>query len=460
MAGKNLSPEWCLIELQELGQIVTGKTPSTKNPDNFGGEIPFIKPGDLDAGGYIRRTADTLTEAGADSVPTLPENSIAVTCIGNLGKVGITTSVSATNQQINSIIPSRSLDYRFLYHQLCTLKPWLESEASATTVAIINKGKFSKAPIALPPLAEQKVIADKLDTLLAQVENTKARLERIPQILKRFRQSVLAAAMRGDLTETWRESNPAAEVSVLDYDRLIESSTFKLKAKNLCEPENQASWLSCSIGHIFTVRSGDGLTAKQMNPEGKIPVYGGNGINGYHDKSNINYRAVVIGRVGFYCGSVHMTEEKAWVTDNALIASYPEALVTNEFAFWLLNATNLREDAASSAQPVISGTKIYPIQIALPPIGEQKEIVRRLEQLFAYADTIEKQVNDALARVEHLTQSILAKAFRGELTEQWRKDNPGLISGDNSAQALLERIQAERASAKPKKSTRRKKIAT
>ncbi|GAB2514561.1 hypothetical protein GCM10008940_16300 [Microbulbifer agarilyticus] len=155
-----------------------------------------------------------------------------------------------------------------------------------------------------------------------------------------------------------------------------------------------------------------------------------------------------------------MTEEKAWVTDNALIASYPEALVTNEFAFWLLNATNLREDAASSAQPVISGTKIYPIQIALPPIGEQKEIVRRLEQLFAYADTIEKQVNDALARVEHLTQSILAKAFRGELTEQWRKDNPGLISGDNSAQALLERIQAERASAKPKKSTRRKKIAT
>ncbi|EZQ18341.1 hypothetical protein CF98_24920 [Halopseudomonas bauzanensis] len=81
---------------------------------------------------------------------------------------------------------------------------------------------------------------------------------------------------------------------------------------------------------------------------------------------------------------------------------------------------------------------------------EQTEIVRRVEQLFAHADTIEQQVNKAMARVNNLTQSILAKAFRGELTEQWRRDNPELISGDNSAEALLTRIQAERAvTAKP-----------
>ncbi len=78
---------------------------------------------------------------------------------------------------------------------------------------------------------------------------------------------------------------------------------------------------------------------------------------------------------------------------------------------------------------------------------EQTEIVRRVDQLFAHADRIEQQVNNALARVNNLTQSILAKAFRGELTEQWRKDNPELISGENSAEALLERIKAELASA-------------
>jgi len=84
------------------------------------------------------------------------------------------------------------------------------------------------------------------------------------------------------------------------------------------------------------------------------------------------------------------------------------------------------------------------------------EIVRRVDQLFAYADTIETQVNNALERVNNLTQSILAKAFRGELTEQWRKDNPDLISGENSAEALLEKINAERAAAKPVKRGRKK----
>ncbi|EDM7410487.1 restriction endonuclease subunit S, partial [Salmonella enterica subsp. enterica serovar Typhimurium] len=84
------------------------------------------------------------------------------------------------------------------------------------------------------------------------------------------------------------------------------------------------------------------------------------------------------------------------------------------------------------------------------------EIVRRVEQLFAYADTIEKQVNNALTRVNSLTQSILAKAFRGELTAQWRAENPELISGENSAAALLEKIKAERAASGGKKTSRKK----
>ena len=94
--------------------------------------------------------------------------------------------------------------------------------------------------------------------------------------------------------------------------------------------------------------------------------------------------------------------------------------------------------------------------IPVPTIEEQTEIVRRVDQLFAHADRIEQQVNNALARVNNLTQSILAKAFRGEITEQWRKDNPELISGENSAEALLERIKTERAAVRPVKKTRKK----
>ncbi|EEW1145863.1 restriction endonuclease subunit S, partial [Escherichia coli] len=220
MSAEKLPEGWVECELSALGNIVTGKTPSTKEPSNFGGNIPFIKPGDLDLGGYIMNTADTLTEKGLSLVPTLPANSVVVTCIGNLGKVGITAKKSASNQQINALIPSEKLNVKFVYYQILTLKPWLESQSAATTIAIVNKSKFSQAPFKFLPLAEQKIIAEKLDTLLAQVESTKARLEQIPQILKRFRQAVLHVAVSGKLTEKWRLENATLENS---YEWKIQS---------------------------------------------------------------------------------------------------------------------------------------------------------------------------------------------------------------------------------------------
>ena len=112
----------------------------------------------------------------------------------------------------------------------------------------------------------------------------------------------------------------------------------------------------------------------------------------------------------------------------------------------------IQPNQTGSDIPHISGKQILAYPVEIPSIEEQTEIVRRVNQLFAHADRIEQQVNNGLARVNNLTQSILAKAFRGELTEQWRKDNPELITGENSAEALLERIKAERtAAAKPKR---------
>jgi len=140
---------------------------------------------------------------------------------------------------------------------------------------------------------------------------------------------------------------------------------------------------------------------------------------------------------------------------------YPiDALGSEKYLFrWMLTAqfTDWASNAESrSVLPKINQKDLSQIPVPTPSTEEQTEIVRRVDQLFAYADTIENQVNNALERVNNLTQSILAKAFRGELTEQWRKDNPDLISGENSAEALLEKIKAERAAAKPVKRGRKK----
>ncbi|EFH1082153.1 restriction endonuclease subunit S [Escherichia coli] len=450
MSAGKLPEGWVECELSELGNIVTGKTPSTKEPSNFGGNIPFIKPGDLDLGGYIINTADTLTEKGLSLVPTLPANSVVVTCIGNLGKVGITAKKSASNQQINALIPSEKLNVKFVYYQILTLKPWLESQSAATTIAIVNKSKFSQAPFKFPPLAEQKIIAEKLDTLLAQVNSTKARLEQIPQILKRFRQAVLHVAVSGKLTEKWRLGNATLENS---YEWKVQSLSdlgVLARGKSKHRPRNDPRLFGDKYPFI--------QTGEVANSSGRIK-----GASKFYSEFGLSQSKL------FPKDTLCITIA-ANIADTAILeieACFPDSVVGFisdkdkshvSFVKYLIdvNKDNLEAFAPATAQKNINLKVLNELKLPIPDIKEQREIVRRVEQLFAYADTIEKQVNNALARVNNLTQSILAKAFRGELTTQWRAENPDLISGENSAAALLEKIKAERAPSGGKKASRKK----
>ena len=160
----------------------------------------------MDIPHLITRTEQNLSLTGANQARLLRSGAVLVSCIGNLGKVCIAGVKLSTNQQINAIEFDNQIvgdRYGFLYCQ--TLRPWMEKEASATTVSILNKSRFSLAQIPIAPLNEQKRIADRLDQLLTRIDKIKAHLDRIPPLLKRFRQSVLAAATSGKLSEEWRE---------------------------------------------------------------------------------------------------------------------------------------------------------------------------------------------------------------------------------------------------------------
>ncbi|RUR30173.1 restriction endonuclease subunit S [Vreelandella andesensis] len=452
---------WLPALLNDVSEIVTGKTPSTKNPHNFGGGVPFIKPADLDKGQYITQTVETLTDLGATSVPTVPANSIPVTCIGNLGKVGITKQISATNQQINTVVPSSLVDYRFFYYQLKTLKPWMQENASATTVTIINKAKFSKAPVLLPPFAEQKVIVDKLDTLLAQVETTQARLERIPQILKRFRQSVLAAAVSGKLMEDFQafKSNSFTESYLPNRWQ-----SFQLSELSDFITSGSRGWAKyySDSGSLF-IRSQD-INTDELELNSPCFVTPPENKEGKRTKVQKNDLLLTItGANVTKCARVKVDLSDAYVSQHVGLIRLSDASMA-PFIELILKAPNsgryqLQKAAYGGGKPGLNLQNIKDVHWALPEPSEAEAIVRRVNELFAHADHIEQQVNNALARVNNLTQSILAKAFHGELTEQWRKDNPELISGENSAEALLERIKAERAAKAPVKRTRKKATA-
>ncbi|MBO5482912.1 MAG: restriction endonuclease subunit S [Spirochaetaceae bacterium] len=199
------------------------------------------------------------------------------------------------------------------------------------------------------------------------------------------------------------------------------------------------SWCWCRLGDIINIKSGDGLTSSQMK-KGNIPVFGGNGITGYHNISNIHKESIVIGRVGFYCGSVHITPNEAWVTDNAFITTYPEKQIDKRFLVYVLRHLNLGQDNNATAQPVVSGKKIYPIPFPLPPLAEQKRIVAAIEKFMPLIEEYGKKETELKALNEQIgtftKKAILQEAVQGKLVPQ--------IVAEGNAKDLLEEIKKEK----------------
>ncbi|MFM7970332.1 restriction endonuclease subunit S [Aeromonas sp. A-5] len=325
----------------------------------------------------------------------------------------------------------------------------------------VPKSFVEKFPIALPPAAEQKEIADRLDKLLAQVEATQARLAHIPDIIKRFRQSVLAAAVSGKLTEEWRVEKTFEQLPNVNANYAIDS-------KYIFEIPSQ--WKLTAIGNCAAFQQGLQIAkaTRRTEPDHDVlPILRTvNYENGFSDdvhyvlvddKSIIaEQEDIIISRTGTV-GRV-LTGYRGIMHNNTFRINYDKTVLLREYLIYFLKSPicqeYVKENSGRSSQPDLTHKAFAKCPLTLPSIMEQTEIVRRVEQLFAYADTIEQQAKAAKERVDKLTQAILAKAFRGELTADWRAANPELISGDNSAAALLARIQAERAAAKPRKNRR------
>jgi len=166
---KGIPHGWRVCSLEELGTIVTGKTPPTKHTEYYGGFTPFITPSDMDVRKVISATERYLTEAGVNAVLSclVPDSTVFVSCIGSdMGKVGMTGKKSVTNQQINSVIVQKPNHSEYLYYNLSARKDELQRLAGGGSAQpILNKGHFSKLEIILPPPGEQRAIAHILGTL-------------------------------------------------------------------------------------------------------------------------------------------------------------------------------------------------------------------------------------------------------------------------------------------------------
>ncbi|ECA4737704.1 restriction endonuclease subunit S [Salmonella enterica subsp. enterica serovar Lerum] len=417
---------------------------------------PVIRISDLDGTCATDSSAVHVLQ-GAEGF-TVEKGDLLIAMSGaTTGKIGIYAGniPAYQNQRVGNIKlrSSKYGDEKYRNYLITSASKTILDEAYGGAQPNISGKSIEALSFHLAPLAEQKIIAEKLDTLLAQVDSTKARLEQIPQILKRFRQAVLTAAVNGLLTEAWRNKvQEPLNLKKINFELILAELRNGLSSK----PNEKG--LGHPILRISSVRSGhvDQSDIRYLEcSEAELERHKLEEGDLLFTRYNGSLEFVGV------CGLLKKTQYKDLLYPDKLIRArltkdaLPEYI---EIFFSSPAARNAMMECVktTSGQKGISGKDIKSQLVSLPSLKEQAEIVRRVEQLFAWADTIEKQVNNALTRVNSLTQSILAKAFRGELTAQWRAENPSLISGENSAAALLEKIKAERAASGGKKNSRKK----
>ena len=175
------------VAISDLGRIVTGKTPSTKNPAFFDGKYQFVTPSDLDwETYYCRSTERTVTEDAKKSYPNqfIPSDSVMVTCIGNtMGKCGISSGDCLTNQQINSIIPSTGINSRFIYYLMIQNRELIRGFGlgGGSATPILNKTTFSKIRLRVPSKSYWARIASVLSAYDDLIENNQRRIQLLEQ---------------------------------------------------------------------------------------------------------------------------------------------------------------------------------------------------------------------------------------------------------------------------------------
>lgn len=184
------------------------------------------------------------------------------------------------------------------------------------------------------------------------------------------------------------------------------------------------SWQWVKLEDIITIRSGENIVVRNLKDSDIFPVYGGNGINGYYEKANVEVDTLIIGRVGFYCGSIHRTKSKAWITDNALIVTTFANHLNIDWLQMALMWANIRDTSNSTAQPVVSGKSIYPIVVPLPPLEEQVQIANKFKSFEVCISQLSQEIDDLIDYVNTTKSKILELAMQGKLVPQDPTDEP------------------------------------
>lgn len=431
---------WFATAISEVAQVVGGGTPPSKDEKCFappGQGIPWLTPADLS--GYkrqaISRGSRDLTPEGlaACSAKVMPAGAVLFSSRAPVGYVVIASNPVATNQGFKSFVFAQDIDSRFAYYQLKHIKPIAEALATGTTFKELSGSAAEKLPFLVAPAAEQKRIADKLDTVLTRVDAVSARLARVAPILKRFRQSVLAAATSGRLTEGWRDRSKVLDPSIFALGDLVASidQGWSPKCESSAAPaERWAVIKTTAIQPLNFHPEENKALPNSLDPRPRLAL---------EDGDVLITRAGPRSRAGIAC-LVRGAYPRLMLCDKAYRMRVDRSKIHPQMLNLLLNSPEVLEaidgmkTGISESGVNLTQVRFRELVLSVPHIDEQAEIVRRVDTLFAFADRLEARLKAAEVAAGRLTPALLAKAFRGELVPQDPDDEP--------ASELLRRLQA------------------
>lgn len=457
MSLDNLPVEWCLIQLGHIVNVNSG----VGFPKEFQGRtdqpIPVYKVSDvsysvLNQNGMLQTANNSVSQGDLDKLKghLFNEGSTLFAKIGEAVKLNRRAYVKRKGLADNNVMgvtPLENVSNKYIFYFLHTIDLALHSRS--TTIPSIRKSDIEELPISFPALAEQQEIVRQLDIMLAQVEQIKARLDAIPAILKKFRQSVLADAVSGKLTEEWR--NNQADISSWTFGELrefIEKPIYGTSAK------------SSKSGEVPVLRMGN-LQNREIDWSDLVYTSDATEIKKYDLKLNDllfnrTNSPELVGKTSIYRGNRDAVFAGYLIRVRCLPSLDPEFLnyhlnshIGREYCY------RVKTDGVSQSN--INAQKLLAYPLNCPPVNEQKIIVKLVKQYLELIHRIEEIIRSAQKRVNLLTQSILGKAFSGELTAEWRQQHQELITGINSAESLLAAIQAEREASKPVKKVKKVK---
>jgi len=434
---------WVDTTVDKIAYLVSGKTP--KNVAQFAkhtGSVPWVKVSDMTLPGneqYVSKSVISFSESECKNLglPIIPEGSVIFPKNGGAiatGKKRQTAINCSIDLNTMAVIPT-GINKDFLFYWIQTID--LSKLSDGSVVPQINKSDIAPLYFPLPPLNEQRRIVAKLDRLFARSRCAREELGRVSGLVQRYKQAILAAAFRGDLTVDWREKlgklrkqwknvsldnlisfsqNGLSKRHGSDGQEIVVLRLADIKDYKVCLSEPRKIKLTKQEKDKYILQRGDILVVR---------------VNGSKD---------IVGRL------VLITEEfNAGYCDHFIRLSLI-SVCNPEYLSYHGNSERFRkyisENIVSSAgQNTVSQGTLKNYVLEMPCLEEQKEIVKRVERLFKTIDLIEQEHQQASKLLDRLEQATLSKAFRGELVPQDPNDEPAAV--------LLERIQSDR-QAQPK----------